>query len=101
MGTGRVLKYVLFCIFQKNRLKIIIIFFQIRVQSMRQYMPTLTIYEIQAMGESRILGTFQFPETKFIAVTAYQVNYEKTATRPRRALFFSLNINFLTSRVNL
>ncbi|CCD73786.1 T-box domain-containing protein [Caenorhabditis elegans] len=44
----------------------------IRVQSMRQYMPVLNIYEISPVGAHNQIGKFQFPETKFIAVTAYQ-----------------------------
>ncbi|CAI2349577.1 unnamed protein product [Caenorhabditis sp. 36 PRJEB53466] len=42
----------------------------IRVQSMRQYVPVLSVYEL--IGDARRIGTFQFQETRFIAVTAYQ-----------------------------
>lgn len=42
---------------------------------MRQYMPVLNIYEISPVGAHNQIGKFQFPETKFIAVTAYQVRF--------------------------
>ncbi|EGT57097.1 hypothetical protein CAEBREN_03038 [Caenorhabditis brenneri] len=44
----------------------------IRVQSMRQYIPTINLYEFHPHGGFHHVGKFQFPETKFIAVTAYQ-----------------------------
>uniref|UniRef100_A0A8R1I4H5 T-box domain-containing protein n=1 Tax=Caenorhabditis japonica TaxID=281687 RepID=A0A8R1I4H5_CAEJA len=43
----------------------------IRVQSMRQYIPVLHIYEVVATGV-RLVGKYEFAETKFVAVTAYQ-----------------------------
>ncbi|CAO4368258.1 unnamed protein product [Caenorhabditis nigoni] len=44
----------------------------IRVQSMRQYIPILNIYEDLPNGAHMQIGKYKFTETKFIAVTAYQ-----------------------------
>ncbi|EFP02595.1 hypothetical protein CRE_02357 [Caenorhabditis remanei] len=44
----------------------------IRVQSMRQYVPVLNIYEATPTGATVHVGRFPFVEAKFIAVTAYQ-----------------------------
>uniref|UniRef100_A0A1I7UMA1 T-box domain-containing protein n=1 Tax=Caenorhabditis tropicalis TaxID=1561998 RepID=A0A1I7UMA1_9PELO len=49
----------------------------IRVQSMRQYMPVLNVYEVVISGALVQVGKFQFHETKFIAVTAYQSDFVK------------------------
>lgn len=49
----------------------------IRVQSMRQYIPTINLYEIYPHGGYNHVGRFKFPETKFIAVTAYQSDQVK------------------------
>lgn len=39
---------------------------------MRQYIPTINLYEVYPTGGYNHVGRFQFQETKFIAVTAYQ-----------------------------
>jgi hypothetical protein len=46
--------------------------FQVILNSMHRYMPRLHIQEVNASNKDGQIKTFTFPETEFIAVTAYQ-----------------------------
>ncbi len=46
--------------------------FQIMLNSLHKYQPRIHIVKVGHKDEKRTISTHAFPETQFVAVTAYQ-----------------------------
>ena len=47
-------------------------FFQMMLNSLHKYQPRIHIVKVDSREEKRTISTHSFPETQFVAVTAYQ-----------------------------
>ena len=67
-------------------------FLQIILNSMQKYQPSVRITSCESDASQQISHSFQFPETSFIAVTAYQNSRVRTTAKTGLSkLFISSN----------
>ena len=55
-----------------NKFSFIFLPFQIMLNSLHKYEPRLHLVKVGANSQKKRISSFSFPETQFIAVTAYQ-----------------------------
>lgn len=61
-----------FCFLGSNKFSFIFLHFQIMLNSLHKYEPRLHLVKVGANSQKKRISSFSFPETQFIAVTAYQ-----------------------------
>ena len=77
---------------------IIIVLLQIMLNSLHKYQPRIHIVRV-GNGEKRTVSTHSFPETQFVAVTAYQNEEVYHVTIKITICVYFKNYRFLTNNL--